>query len=200
MTDKSSQQTLRKQAKVLPLVKALPREIDPRKLARNAVELSGQVDPKELVRLDDLLLKSTCPVKIELSFFIDEQNRFCINGKIFMDALLKCQRCLEASEHNLISEPNLGIVHSETEASQLPKHLDPWIVKEHTADLYSLIEEELILSMPIVPKHSFACLQASSFNFGLDEVEIEQGSNTLNASHQPFKALEQMFKKNQQDK
>jgi uncharacterized protein len=48
----------------------------------------------------------------------------------------------------------LGIVQTEEEAKNLPERYDPLIVKESDLFLQDVIEDEIIVSLPIVPMHT----------------------------------------------
>jgi len=70
-------------------------------------------------------------------------------------AWLECQRCLEAYRQPLEVETHYRIVESDDEADAMPLDDDQpeAVVGSRRFDLIELIEEELLLSLPLVPKH-----------------------------------------------
>ncbi|MEJ0004179.1 MAG: YceD family protein [Pararobbsia sp.] len=69
---------------------------------------------------------------------------------------LECQRCLTPYRQPLDVAATFQIVASEEEADAAPLDDDEVdvIVGSRQFDLYELIEEELLLSLPLVPKHA----------------------------------------------
>jgi len=70
-------------------------------------------------------------------------------------AWLVCQRCLTPYEQAFNVDATYRIVNTEAEAEEFPLDEDEVevIVGSRQFDLIDLIEEELLLSLPLVPKH-----------------------------------------------
>ena len=71
---------------------------------------------------------------------------------------LQCQRCLQALQQRLRVDRQFRFVHTEAQAEAL----DEWaeedvMVLVPRLDLHELLEDELILSLPIVPRHEDVC-------------------------------------------
>ena len=73
----------------------------------------------------------------------------------------------------------------EERAKQLPKSMDPVILGEGQADLYTIIEDELLLNLPMVSYHKEDCIEQTSFGEDNTEESAESSSN-------PFQVLEQL--------
>jgi uncharacterized protein len=78
--------------------------------------------------------------------------RLAVHGSIW----LTCQRCLAPYSQHLDVDATYRIVATEEEADEYPLDDDEIdvIVGSRQFDLVDLIEEELLLSMPLVPKHN----------------------------------------------
>jgi uncharacterized protein len=139
----------------------LPKYIDPRKLADREVQLVGVVSVKEMTELPELLLGYDENVKTDLKFSRDELRIRTISGDVTLAVQVQCQRCLEAVDLDLAATLNLAISYSEEKAQTLPKYYDPLIVEGDELDLLPLIEQELILSLPIVSYHADCSIQTS---------------------------------------
>ena len=74
------------------------------------------------------------------------------------DVPLQCQRCLQALMQPLAVDRRLRFVRSEAEAERLDETSDDDVlVLPPRLDLHELIEDELILALPLVPRHPGLC-------------------------------------------
>ena len=160
-----------------PLDNVLPRQIDPRKFAQQGIAISGKFELKQLERICPLLAADEGEVQADLIFGIDDQGIRHLSGDVSADVMMVCQRCLEPAPQSVKARLNLGMVWSDEEASHLSKSWDPWIVGEGQLDLYQAIEDELILNLPIVAYHQYACVPQTLYSIGSD-VENSTGNST----------------------
>lgn len=73
---------------------------------------------------------------------------------------LQCQRCLQAMSEALVVDRRFRFVRHEDEAARLDEELeDDVLVLPTRLDLIELLEDELILALPIVPRHEGECPQ-----------------------------------------
>jgi uncharacterized protein len=72
---------------------------------------------------------------------------------------LQCQRCLQALQEPLALERRFRFVASEAEAERLDAESDDndHLVLEPRLNLRALVEDELILELPLVPRHEGDC-------------------------------------------
>ena len=71
---------------------------------------------------------------------------------------LQCQRCLHAVLQPLAVDRRLRFVRSEAEAERLDETSDDDVlVLMPRLDLHELVEDELILALPLVPRHEGPC-------------------------------------------
>lgn len=167
-------------------IRVLPPVVDARKLAQQGVELHGIVPAHKLDRLADLASDSSEPVTVVLHFGLDEERHSVVTGKLTGKVKSQCQRCLDDVELAVDCDVNVAIVSGQEQAKALPKRFDPWLVAGGEADLYGLIEEEILLSLPMVAYHPDPCLDQGLYSTGEPEIE-ESGSDD-----NPFSVLEQL--------
>ena len=161
-------------------LKRLPRHVDPGRLAQRNASFDGIIAPENLPRLLSAV-HSSGNVAVSLRFKVDEQGRRRLTGEFEVAVELVCQRCLGAAPERLSGDINLAVVRSEEHAKQLPGFIEPWIVDEGEADLYSIIEEELLLSLPLVTYHEDECIDPQLMKAGAEMNEpVEQGDNPFN--------------------
>lgn len=164
--------------------KTLPRQGDPRKFAQQGISLEGVIPIAALPRLAMSLENTEGQVKVNLNFGISEEGKKVVTGKAYANLALTCQRCLTPVSKPVESDISLAIVWTEEDAGGLPKHLDPWIVEDVSADFFEMVEEELLLSLPPVAYHEEQCVDPELFHSG-EPVVVKQEKN-------PFQVLEQL--------
>lgn len=72
---------------------------------------------------------------------------------------LQCQRCLQTMSEPLQVDRRMRFVRTEDEAARLDEELDDDVlVQPPRLDLFELLEDELILALPLVPRHT-RCLE-----------------------------------------
>ena len=162
----------------------LPRQGDPRKFAQQGISLQGLVPIASLSRMVDAIEESAGEIQVDLVFGLSEEKKKIVTGHAKANVSLICQRCLSPVTVLVESNISLGIVWDEEHALALPEYLDPWIVGEGAADLYEMIEEEMLLSLPAVAYHQEPCIDSKLLVSG-KPVEVKQEKN-------PFQVLEQL--------
>lgn len=165
----------------------LPRQIDPRKFAQQGISVAGTVALAQLPRLESFLADKSGDVTVELQFYVDEQRARVIDGRLSADVQVTCQRCLEPMMQTVEANVHLAIVWDDEQAKQVDSTRDAWIVAEGQTDIYTVIEEELLLSIPHVNYHDSQCIPAEHYESG-DAVELD----TQPKKENPFQALAAM--------
>ncbi len=162
----------------------LPLKVDPFRFADNAIDLHGTLPLKEMLRLAASLHERDGEVAVDLTFGVDEQGIRYIRGHLTTRLTLECQRCLGSFEYEIIDDFVSGLVHTEEEADELPERFDPLIVADNSLVLNDMVEEELIIRLPIVSMH----------NENECKVQLPFSSNTMPNAEQenenPFKVIE----------
>lgn len=70
------------------------------------------------------------------------------------EVMLQCQRCLQPMSEMLQFDRNLRFVRGETEAARLDEASEDDVLEmPPRLDLQALTEDELILALPLVPRH-----------------------------------------------
>lgn len=167
--------------------KAIPRQVEPRKFAHLGVELVGTVPGESLERLQQAVL-SIDSIRAHVHFATNEQNEKTVRGAVDVEHSRECQRCLQPVREQLHCDLALAVVWDERDAKQLSSTLDPWIVADESADLYAVLEEEILLSMPFVAFHETACVDASLYHRGPEQDDNESAEEP----ESPFAVLKQL--------
>lgn len=164
----------------------LPEYINPWKLARNGAQLEGALTLETLPRLVDAVHSHGARAEISWHFSLDEEGRPRLTGTTRAEVQLLCQRCLEPVTSTLDAALNLVVVHP----GQTPPELDsPWEaleVADATISLAELVEDELLLALPLVPRHETCPRNQYTYT-------TEAGSEP--SAENPFAALEALKRK-----
>jgi len=161
----------------------LPSTIRPLKLARQQGKLKGYLPLQQLPALvadcvDD-------QGKVEADLQLDMQGRWPVmTGTAQANLRMTCQRCLEPVDVAIKAQMSLGFVQSEEALAELPESLEPFLLEEEEIPLADVLEQEMILALPIVAYHA-ECEPAS----------YQQGDEAAEAGEEkpnPFKVLEQL--------
>lgn len=138
-------------------IKRLPKYVNPFELAENEAELSGVLSLTELQRVTEIICKqSPVEIKVMLKFSKSLEGLSIITGNIKTRLLLNCQRCIQPVNYDLDIDVQLSPVRSEKAIKDLPERYDPIIVTDETLQIIDLVEEELLLALPMAPSHEFS--------------------------------------------
>jgi len=130
-----------------------PREIDPIKFADRGAKLEGEIALVDLKRLHNVLANHDGQIQFELQFNKDAEGLRVITGQVKAELALICQRCNQPMGHAIDLKMNLSPIVSDKQAAQLPKSYDPLVTNGEPVMLISILEEEILLNLPMVPKH-----------------------------------------------
>lgn len=133
--------------------KLIPEYIDPQRYAEQGLSLTGILKIADMARLSANLANNEAIVAVKLQFGVDEQKITYLNGHIDTKLALRCQRCMEPLVYEIMSDFSLGVVTTLDEANSLPELYEPAMATEGNLALRELIEDEIILNLPIIPKH-----------------------------------------------
>ena len=130
---------------------ALPATIDPYRLAEQSARLKGDILLAKMPRLRDLCIDEGGKFSVDLVFSHGEPDLVSMTGKISGLVTLSCQRCLEPMQLTLSLAPQVYF-QRPGENRKLAEELDTVNADEHV-DLYRLLEDEVLLALPMIPMH-----------------------------------------------
>ncbi|TNC92237.1 YceD family protein [Thalassolituus sp.] len=132
----------------------IPKRVDGGKLVDVNQQLTGQIDASKLTRLSAATLRSDTPVSCNLEFDRDIERHRVLKGDCSTSVVMTCQRCLGEVTLAISSNFELGLVFNDEQAKQLPKRLEPAeLTEDGLLDLWEIIEDEVLLSLPDFPMH-----------------------------------------------
>lgn len=126
--------------------------IDSLDFARRNGEIRGEVPVAELQRLDDLLASKDGVISYVLKGMQGKDGSPQLELSLEGACLLRCQRCLNGLHYPVHLVSKLKLAQGEAESDVEDDEFDH-IPAEKELDVLSLLEDELLLSLPIAPKH-----------------------------------------------
>ncbi|BDX21918.1 hypothetical protein TUM22923_12390 [Polynucleobacter sp. TUM22923] len=105
---------------------------------------------------------------------------------------LICQRCLQDCPVNLLERRQFVLVATEEEADAFSMEDDQQesLVASQHFDLLELLEDEILLSLPLIPIHTDSACKAHASSFG----DFGETSSKTEKQENPFNILKNMKK------
>lgn len=128
-----------------------PDWVDPVKTASAEREFAGTVPLAWLDRLVGLLADPEGEAEFHLAFCFDDQRQVRVQVRVAARVWLTCQRTLERYQAEIAGSSTVGIAASEQDAEAMPEDYEPLLCEDGRLRLMDLVEEELILAVPLVP-------------------------------------------------
>ncbi len=139
-----------------------PRRLNVQAFARDARALEGEWQLGSFERLATSLMPSPKDADRVASWSASGSERTVVGSPAQpwlqltarLEVTLQCQRCLQPMTGQLHIERKFRFAADEAEALRLDEETeDDVLVMSREFDLHELVEDELILALPIVPRH-----------------------------------------------
>jgi uncharacterized protein len=172
-----------------PMSEAPSQRLDVERLAEARAEIQFAISLAEFPRLRPYLASTESTARGRVRF---ERDRGLSTAEVELDGTvdLVCQRCLQTMQQVVSSRAQVALISSEGEADRVPQEYEPVLAAEGRITLHELVEEELLLSLPIVPLHQEGTTCA-------DEAESESDAEASKAgeTQRPFEQLGELLKR-----
>ena len=139
--------------------------VDSVQFARTNGELRTSAPIADLKRLAQVVLESEEELDIWLEGFQDNDSRPCLRLRVNGTIRLACQRCLEPLSIELASDRHFLLVEREDQMMDLADESDniESLMAEEEFDVMVLVEDEILLHVPIAPTHDLHACTAPEF-------------------------------------
>lgn len=172
-----------------------PDWIDPERAAQSEREYSGRVPLGWLKRVEDLLEQPEQDdgwIDFTLRVWKDDRrgggDHPRLDLRLTGQVPMTCQRSLERYLQPIDGRSDLTVIGSEDELNVLPEDADPKVCPEGRLRLVELVEDELVLLLPVIP------VKPGSDPVDVTAGEIQPPEDDEEAG--PFAALEKLKKQN----
>ena len=153
-------------------------------LVDQASEIEGVFKPSSSARLVDALSldgvtdEGLPDIEVHLSFDRDNRGRPAVRGRCNWQMESDCVRCDQSLMLNLEAGFSLIIVDQQETLSKLNQNEDGIVADGKWIHLVDIIEDPILLAIPMAPRHANCELDAIGHNAG--------ASNAENANEQPI--------------
>ena len=149
----------------------------------------GALPIASLRRLAEVLAGTNGEVRYELDFGRDEFGTAYVDVRVQAPLELTCQRSLEPFVLLTGVDARLGLIRSEREESSLPPGCEPLLIAEDgKLNLSDVIEDELLLAVPLVPVNPESSLPEDVVDPGTEAFVAEDRADN------PFAVLRELKK------
>jgi len=130
------------------------------KLAARASSVSGSLDARRLPNVADSLAPGDDPIPIAWTVEgrRSAEGRPAISIDIEGDVPLVCQRCLARMAWPVSQGTEVLLAHDEDELATLDAETEGEVIlADRPLDAATLVEDELVLTLPFAPRHEGEC-------------------------------------------
>ena len=166
----------------------LPVHLNFAQKAKIGFEIQGKLPIKQFKRLNEALLSDEGDIEVELKFDRAGPVPFIV-GHIKTELQLKCQRCMQAMSHSVDVDFKLGLVQNEAQMEKLEDEFEPYLLESDNNHLPDMLEEELLLALPLVAVHEFDC----SDYLQKQELEQQDKVEKTEEKENPFSVLKDLL-------
>ena len=144
------------------VIDPIPPVIDPARFARDEARLSGMLSLTRLPRLADVLFDQQGNINYELRGYTNANGQPALHLSVGGDLAVRCQRCLERLPLHIDVTRDLVLVAGARETEPVDDEDDDTdtIPGVTALDVLDLVEQEVVLSLPMAPRHPEAACEA----------------------------------------
>ncbi len=160
--------------------------IDSLDFARNGQQISGELPVAELTRLMDVMENPLGSLHYSVQGVVDKQGNPALDVSVEGRCQLRCQRCMggldypvRLDSHLLLRDQASLDALGDSVAGGEEEEFDSILADAHL-NVLDLLEEEILLSLPIAPKHELGACQ------------VADGENALGKDKSPFAVLAEL--------
>ncbi|MGA7750688.1 MAG: YceD family protein [Gallionella sp.] len=141
--------------------------IDSLDFARNGREISGEVKFAEMPRLLDMLEDPQGIFSYTVQGGVDNQGTHFLDVGVVGQCRLRCQRCLKGLNYpvrldtRLLLRDQASLDALDDDVAGGEEEFDSILADAHL-NVPNMLEEEILLSLPIAPKHELGVCQATN--------------------------------------
>ncbi len=147
-----------------PMTEVTPQHsLNPGDLARARASVEYRVVPDAFVRLGTAVARHEEAVTVGLRFAPVRGGGIRVRGMASTTVIAACQTCLEELQLTLAAEIDL-LLHSEAEVLEAqPIDQDTLQYAEGVLGCTDLVEDQLLLELPMVPRHGTDCMDTLDY-------------------------------------
>lgn len=133
------------------------------KLSARGGSISGSLDARSLPNVADSLAPGDDPVRVDWTIdgLASAEGRPALAIAIEAEVPLVCQRCLGRMAWKVSQSTEVLLAHDEGELASLDEGSEGEVIlADRPLDAATLVEDELVLTLPFAPRHEGGCAAA----------------------------------------
>ncbi len=139
----------------------LPHLVDPGKMAEQSAQLVLRTPLAAFKRLREVTLSDDGDVSVKIRFRRDARGIPNLSGSVSATVEQTCQRCMSSVSVPVEADVNVFLLNDEAYADRLSEDDDYVVFGDDRLDLPELLEDELIMALPLVARHEDCQPQAA---------------------------------------
>jgi uncharacterized protein len=155
----------------------LPVQINHRRFVSDNAKLEGIIPLQRFERLIALVEDEVGEVEAQLEFKKARKHRSLVIGQLKTRISVICQNCMAPTQIELDTELRVLVVNSEEALAQLHEDDDGLVCEDELILLVDLLEDELILALPMVGKHEEGECQSAAGDAGKVQLAVKPCSS-----------------------
>lgn len=169
--------------KFVAMNKLIETKLDVINLARKNAEIVGEYPLSNVAKITGKIMQDSAPVRIKLNFDKVDYGFNVVNIEWQTTATAECEACSKPLKMPLSAKNSLAVCKNLKQADALPDAYEPLMLDdEGMLSLEQLLVEEIMLMLPIIPRHED---ESCSTKYGVsNNADTEQ-------THKPFASLGQ---------
>jgi len=177
---------------------SVPEHVEYRRCAVQRQTFAGGVPLVSMARLAAAVYRlPDAQAQAELAFAEDDQRRVRVTGRISAPVVLQCQRCAVAFDHEIDTAVAGVVVADDAAAATVPHADEPILAAGDMLDVHALVEDELLLALPMVTHCSHPECQ-TRYNMETAPAQTDSSAPARRTDN-PFAVLDQLKHGNDTD-
>lgn len=135
-----------------PAHRPLPERFNPQAMAEHSLALAGELPTGSMARLREAVVSVGSAVSVDL-LLAHARSGCRMEGKIACTLGLRCVRCLGEVRVRVEPDVRLMLGSAPEGSTEVPEGYDLYEYEGFSLELAHLVEDELLLALPLVPRH-----------------------------------------------
>ena len=172
-----------------------PDWISPVRAAEGKRIFSGTIPLQRMKRLAPLLVSADNEAAFTAAFKRDVENRVIIDLQVEADLPLICQASLDVYDEKVQRHSELAVIDEDEREDDVPDYYDVVRSEHGRVAIATLVEDELLLSLPQIPRKP----GLANVEFSTGVLPAETKARQTEGKTNPFAALQDMLERKKQD-
>lgn len=135
------------------MIEDLRQPLDVSLLGEDGTEFRGNLALSQFPRLCAELAEARGDVRVRLRFEREEGGLRAMGGEMQTELALTCQRCLQPLPLPVETKFRLALLTAADDPDLLPEQMEAVTLNSAQVNVLELLEDELLLCLPIAPRH-----------------------------------------------